>query len=173
MRKENLNYIIFITATLVFLNIYFGNSGLVISSVRQGLVLCADVVIPSLYIFIVVCNCISLSKYCDILSFPFLPYFRLLGINSRRIVSYCVLGILGGFATGGIMLDKIRCEFNCNENLFTVLSVIMTGNSPAFIVLAVGEHYLGNTSYGFMLYFSALFSSLIAAFLFLLHIPAQ
>ena len=144
--------------------IYFSSTQTVINAVKEGLTLCFEVVIPSLYVFIVLSNILSGLNCTRLLAVPFMPFFRLLKINSRRAAGCCILGILGGFATGGIMLDKIKKEYSCDENTMGILSILMSGNSPSFVILAVGKYYLGNTTLGIMLYFSSLLSAFITAF---------
>ena len=169
--KTAKNYIHF-SAVVLCLYIYFINSETVIASVKDGMNLCYNVVIPSLFVFMVICNIISNLNCCEMLAVPFMPYFRMININNRRIASYCIIAVLGGFATGGIMLDKIRSDFNCDKNTLDILSILMTGNSPSFVILAVGVHYLGSINLGVMIYLSITFSAFATAFIVsFIHTP--
>lgn len=150
---------------LFFMFVYFSNATTIMIAVKEGLLLCYDMVIPSLFVFIVICNILSCADFCDYLAIPFMPYFKLLGINNRKISSYCILGILGGFASGAVMIDKIRNEYSYDENTIGLLTVIMSGNSPSFVILAVGAYYLGNIYSGIIIYLSLLSSSFITTFI--------
>jgi len=165
MRYEQTKKYIQVIFIILVMYIYFKNSQLIVSSVKDGLLLCYNVVIPSLFVFMVICSIISNLSCCELLALPFMPYFRLIHINDKRVAAYCILSVMGGFATGGIMLDKLEKEFDCDKNTLGILSIIMTGNSPSFVILAVGLHYLRNIYMGIILYFSIISSAFITAFI--------
>lgn len=164
MRLNRFKTALQLAAVALCLVIYFCSTQTIISAVKEGLLLCFEVVIPSLYIFIVICNILSGLKCTQMIAVPFMPFFRLLKISSRQAAGYCILGILGGFATGGIMLDKIKKEYSCDKNTLSILSILMSGNSPSFVILAVGRYYLDNIKLGLVLYFSTLLSAFVTAF---------
>ena len=103
MKKTAVSFLL-----LFIMVIYFYNATTIIESVKEGLLLCYNTVIPSLFIFMVLSNIISCSDLCDYIAVPFMPYFKLLGIDNRKIASCCILGIIGGFATGALMIDKVH-----------------------------------------------------------------
>ena len=165
MQLEKIKKTAAIILLLFLIYIYFCNAHTVMEGVKEGLLLCYNTVIPSLYVFMVISNIISCTDLCEYIAVPFMPYFRLLHINDRKTASCCILGITGGFATGAVMLDKIHNEYGYDKNILGLLAVIMSGNSPSFVILAVGAYYLGNINIGIIIYFSVLISSLISAFL--------
>lgn len=165
MRLKSVKKYIQLASVLLCLYIYFANANAVLVAIKDGLYLCYNVVIPSLFIFMVICNTVSCLSCCELMAVPFMPFFRLVNINNRRIASYCILAAMGGFAVGGVMMDKIRLEFDCDENTLDILSVLMTGNSPSFIVLAAGVHYLENLQLGIMIYLSIILSAFSTAFI--------
>jgi len=150
---------------------YFFNSDSIVNSVKEGMLLCFDTVIPSLYIFMVLASVLSEFENADILSFPFVPLFRLLNITNRRIMTYCVLSIMGGFATGGYFLNRIDNEFCCEKNFKCILLLLTSNNSPAFIIVATGLKILGSLKTGILLYLSVLFSCYATAFILSFFIP--
>ena len=164
MRYEKTEKLLQTAAVLLCTGIYFKNAAGVMAAVKQALLLCYNVVIPSLFVFMVICSVVSCLECSSLLAVPFMPFFRLLHIENRRVAACCVLAVLGGFATGGIMLDRIRNEYNCDKNTLGILSILMTGNSPSFVILAVGVHYLENIRSGVILYLSVLLSACITAF---------
>ena len=150
---------------LLILCVYFGNLEEVMTFVKEAMNMCYTTVIPSLFIFMVLASFLSCLKYSYILCLPFFPAFRLLKIKDKRLITYIVLGIIGGFACGGYFLDKIRNEYKCSNNLAGIISILISNNSPAFVISAVGISMLGNTYSGIALYFSLLFSGFITAFI--------
>ena len=145
--------------------LYFYHSEIIISAVKEALFLCYDTVIPSLFLFIVFSCFVSGLKNIDLISIPFTPFLRILNISNRRIITYIVLSIFGGFATGGYFLNRINEEFDCDENMSKVLTVLLSGNSPSFVITAVGAKLLGNIKTGVMLYIALLLSAYMTAFL--------
>jgi len=156
---------------LFVIYIYFKNAGIIAVYIKDALQLCYNTVIPSLFIFMVLATFLSGLKCTEFLSLPFIPLFRLLNIKNRKTITYCILSVLSGFAVGGFFLDKINRETNCNKNMLGVLSVIMSNNSPAFVITAVGTCMLGHTASGVMLYCAILISCFITAFLFSFIFP--
>ncbi|MBQ5782604.1 MAG: hypothetical protein IIV99_04365, partial [Oscillospiraceae bacterium] len=127
--------------------------------------MCYNIIIPSLYPFMVVSSLTASSRYADAVSMPFAWIFRLLNINNRRVMTCCMLSIMGGFATGGYLLNEISISENPHKNMMRIISVVMTMNSPAFVISAVGLRMLGNVKIGFLLYISILISAFITAFI--------
>lgn len=153
------------------LAVYFFNAGTVVEAVKEGLLLCYNTVIPSLFVFMIIASALSCFKGSEILGFPFIPFFRLLKISDRKLISYCVLSMLGGFATGGQFLNKIGKEYNCDKNLNCVLALLAGNNSPAFVIIAVGLQMLGSIKTGVLLYISAIVSCYITAFIMSFILP--
>lgn len=166
-RKNNIKIVLVISA----LCLYFCNIKAINIYVKDALFLCYSTVIPSLFIFMVLATFLSGLKGVELLSLPFTALFRLLNIHNRKIISYCILSILGGFAAGGYFIDKIQKEYDCSENMIGVISIITSINSPAFVISAVGANMLGHISSGIILYFSILLSSFITAFIFSFIFP--
>ena len=151
--------------------IYFCNTKIIVQGVKEGLELCYNTIIPSLYIFMVISVFLSLSDYAEFISVPFVPFFRILNIRNKKITTYCVLSMLGGFATGGYFLNRIDQEFRCDKNLKHILTLLTSNNSPAFVITAVGTQMLKSTKTGIIIYFSVLVSGYITAFLLSFLLP--
>ena len=166
MLIEKIKIYIQIFLTIFLIYFYFDNSKYLSIYIIEGLYICYSIVIPSLFLFIVFTCYISNFEFIKILGYPFIPVFKLLKIENKEIISYCILSILGGFATGGYFLSKIKKEYTCNDNMIGVLSILSSNNSPAFVICAVGINMLGNYYSGILLYCSILLSSFITAFIF-------
>ena len=169
-RQNSKNYTIAVMAVLLII-FYFFNSAEISLYVQEAIYICYNTVIPSLFIFMVFTSYLSSVKGCEILALPFIPLFRLLNIHDKKIILYCVLSILSGFATGGYFLNRIKTEFNCNPNMLGVVSILVSCNSPAFVIVAVGANMFGNIYSGIILYCSVLLSCFITAFIFSFLFP--
>lgn len=158
---------------ILFVAVYFSASQAIVSGVKSGLQLCCNVIIPSLYPFMVVSCFIASSRYADAISRPFVFVFRLLNIKNRRVMTYCMLSIIGGFATGGYFLNVINCNENIPQNMQKILPVMMSLNSPSFVITAVGVQMLGSLESGVMLYVAVVVSAFITAFFMSFILPFE
>lgn len=171
MQKYPIKNVVHFLVAAGVIYLYFINSAAFSVYVKEALQLCYNTVIPSLFIFMVFASYLASMNLCRFISLPFVPVFRLLNICDRKIISYCVLGILSGFAAGGYFLNRIREEFDCDKNMLGIISIILSNNSPAFVISAVGTIMLGSFYSGIMLYCSILLSSIITAFIFSFLFP--
>ena len=171
MQNMNFKKMIYFIILITCLIIYFYNSDIIISAVKEAIMICYNTVIPSLYIFMIISSLLSTSVFADILGVIFSPLFRILNITDKKITAYCVLSILGGFAAGGYFLNKISHEYECDKNLRYLLTLITSNNSPAFIITAIGSQMLGNTKNGIMIYTSVIVSCYITVFLLSFILP--
>ncbi len=147
------------------LYMYFRHSNIISNSVKDALYICYDTLIPSLFVFMVISTVIADTKFSEYICIPFIPFFRLLKITDKKIMTYCIWGLLGGFASGGYFLNRILQEYSIDENLTKILTIITSLNSPAFIISVVGEKMTGNIYIGIMIYASVVLSAYITAFI--------
>ncbi len=171
MQNTKTKNIIYVIIVCIFLWLVLFNSHTVIYAVKDAMILCYNTVIPALFIFMILSSFLSELSASEIIAIPFMPLFRLIKINNRKIASYCVLSIIGGFAMGGYFLNKISEQTDENKNLATVLSILMSNNSPSFVILAVGVQMLGNFKIGIIIYLCILIASYITAFIFSFLLP--
>ena len=149
---------------IILLSILTVNAQQVMYFVKEGLIMCYERVIPSLYIFMVLSNYIADSNMIYFFSLPFRWFSELIKIKDKQFSAYLFLSLLGGFAVGANFMKKLE-ESGYDKNALKIAATAMTGNSFSFIVLAVGTGYLGNTNIGLMLFLSLMMANLITAFL--------
>lgn len=166
MQNQKKTNILLCLAFILLIYLYFDNYTAFSVYIKESMVLCYNTIIPSLFLFMVITSFLSSLDICEIAGLPFVPLFRLLNIKDRRIVSYCLLGILSGFASGGYYINKIKNEYNCHDNMLGVISILVSNNSPAFVISAVGHTMLDNIYAGIIIYISIIVSSFITAFIF-------
>jgi len=161
LKKINARFILFMFVSRTVIT----NPELVIQSVKNGMLVCYNNVIPSLYIFMVIANYRAQPEIMNLLSLPFRWYGRLMK-NEDNFFSGClILSIIGGFAVGANYLQMFE-KRGCSQNVLKVISVAMINNSFAFTVFTVGTNCLGNTACGLLIYSSLIASSMITAFIF-------
>ena len=128
--------------------------------VKEGLRASAQVVIPSLYLFMALSGTIAHSRAGELLSRPLSPLTRRLLKLPSCMGPALLLSAVGGYPVGAkaiaILLEQGRISrkdaqraicFCCNAG-------------PSFVITAVGVHLLGSARMGAVLLFVHLFCSL-------------
>ena len=141
------------------------NSQLIIQSVKNGMLICYNTVIPSLYLFMIIADYRAQPEIINMFSYIFRWYGRLLKINDNYYAGCLPIALMGGFAVGSNYLAKLQNMGYC-ENSLKVIAITLINNSFAFCVFSIGAVGLGNVWLGAILYASLTFSSLITAFIF-------
>lgn len=140
------------------------NPYLIIQSVKNGLLICYENIIPSLFVFMVIANYATQSDILNVLSVPLRFYGRLMKTEDKSYSGYLLLSLIGGFAVGAQFIKRLE-NAGYNEKATTVLGIAMINNSLGFCVFSVGAGMLKNYSTGILLYLSCTFASLVSAFI--------
>ena len=119
---------------------------------QHSLTLCAKVLIPSLFPFLILSDLILVSGAADRLGRLLgTPVKRLLGI-SRESVSAVLLGMLCGFPIGAKMAISLYEEGRIGREETERLLPLCSIPSPAFLIGSAGVSLLGNRTVGILLY---------------------
>ena len=151
--------LVFIMAFVLF------NPQLLIQSVKNGMLICYNSVIPSLYIFMIFANYRSQPEIMEFLSLPFRWYGRLMKVNDNYFSGCLAVSLLGGFAVGSNYINELK-QRGYDDKTLGILSIALINNSFSYCVFAVGLSAFGNIVPGVILYTSLVVSSMITAFIF-------
>lgn len=136
------------------------------AGVQNGLVCCAQRVLPALFPFFVVSNLLLSTRSAELLGLLLYPYTRFcLGIRDKQAATALLLSWLGGFAVAASSISQIYTEGRINKREASVLLVCGVGSSPAFVVNTVGLLMLRSTRLGVCLFFALLCSNLVCGIL--------
>lgn len=158
--KNTLKNLIFIFVMYIVCS----NPYMIMESVKNGLGICYESIIPSLFVFTVISNYARQSDILSLLSLPFYPYSKLMKVKDKSYSGYLLLSLIGGFAIGANMLKKLQDD-GYDEKALDVLGITMINNSFGFCVFTLGAGMLNNYFTGLLLYGALCLSSLITAFL--------
>ncbi len=129
--------------------------------IKEGLSLCADSVIPTLFPFMIISQFIVKSGVCDFLGRIFgsatAKIFRLPPVASSVIL----MSLIGGYPIGAKMTYDLLCDGKITQNAAQKLDLFCINAGPAFIIGTVGTLFLGSTRAGVILYCSVALSSVI------------
>ena len=134
-----------------------------INAAKNSVTVCLNVIIPSLFAFMVFSQIIVSSGAADILFYPLYKISRFWFKGSRREFGIFMLSLIGGYPVG-IKLLKEEIAYNKD---FTAIAEKMLCycycGSPAFIIQVAGLSVLGSSKAGLLAYISNVFACLTAA----------
>lgn len=160
--KKIIMYISFIMLTLLIL----ANPHASIEYARQGLILCYEMIIPSLFPFFVCSGLLIYSGFTEILSRMFtpvmLPLFRINGSGAAAFV----LGIISGYPLGAVTACSLYENNYLSKTEAERLLSFCNNSGPLFILGAIGVSLYGNPLIGWVLYLSHLLAAVSVGIIF-------
>ena len=135
-------------------------------AVQDGLLLCINVIVPSLFPFFVLSSLVvelGLSRYLGQLLNPIMvPLFRVNGACGTALA----LGFVSGYPVGARSVIELYKSGQCTKTEAERLLAFCNNSGPAFILGVVGTGILGSSSAGLVLYFAHLAASVLVGILF-------
>lgn len=163
-RKIQKSVLVFVTVTAGFLLISERES--VIKAVSDGLTLCGDVLIPSLFPFMVLSsfavNSGIFESESKILSFVMNKIFRLPAV----CVSAIVFGFIGGYPVGAKIISRLYEDGMIDQRDARHLFSFCINSGPAFSVSVAGMMLAGDKRAGYIILLSVCLSSIITGLVY-------
>ena len=160
--KKGLMYGTFIIMTILILI----NAQSSMEYVKKGLVLCYEIIIPSLFPFFVCSSLLIYSGFAQFLSRVFtpvmLPLFRINGSGSTAFV----LGIISGYPLGAITACSLYENRYLSKTETERLLGFCNNSGPLFILGAVGISLYQSPLIGWTLYISHILAAFTVGILF-------
>lgn len=163
MKKSGLlSVFITIAAAAVCILLITDSEGM-INAAKNSVTVCLNVIIPSLFAFMVFSQIMVSSGAADILFYPLYKISRFWFKGSRREFGIFMLSLIGGYPVG-IKLLKEEIAYNKNYTAIAekMLCYCYCG-SPAFIIQVAGLSVLGSSKAGLTAYVSNVLACLTAA----------
>ena len=147
--------------------------GQAMEAARTGLVLCGNVIIPSLFPFFVLSSLVvelGMSRYLGRALQPVMaPLFRVNGSCAAALA----LGIVGGYPVGARTAISLYESGQCSRTEAERLLAFCNNCGPAFILGVVGTGIFGSGRAGLLLYLGHIAASLAVGLLFRFYKPEQ
>ena len=160
---------------LVGLALLIATAGLVaapgeaITGAKDGLALCFNVIVPSLFPFFVLSSLVvdlGLAAYLGgALEGLMRPLFRVSGSCAAAVA----LGFIGGYPVGARTALQLYQQGLCTKTEAERLLAFCNNSGPAFILGVVGAGIFGDSRVGFLLYLTHALASLLVGLLFRFH----
>ena len=141
-----------ITATALAIAAMMLHSSEAVESAREGLYVCARVIIPSLFPFYVLSGLLSqlgMPYYLGRMLSPVMS--RLFGVSGEGASAF-VLGLSGGYPLGAADVVSLYKEGRCDKKEAEKLLSFCNNSGPAFIIGAAGAGIFGSAGTGLMLF---------------------
>lgn len=133
----------------------YGSNG-----VKKGLLFCSDILIPSLFPFMVISNFIVKSnislKIGKLMQFLTKTLFRLPGCTGPTIL----LGLIGGYPTSAIGIKSLFDKGEISESQANRMLYFSVGAGPGFVISFVGSKLLNNSKLGVIILASQIIASI-------------
>ena len=142
-------------------------------AMRDGIILCGNVILPSLFPFFVLSSLVvelGMSRYLGKLLEPVMaPLFRVNGNCATALA----LGFVGGYPVGARTAIQIYENGQCSPTEAERMLAFCNNSGPAFILGVVGAGVFGSGVAGLLLYLTHLMASLMVGVLFRFYKPGE
>jgi len=136
----------------------------VTQGVTDGLKICFNVILPSLFPFMVLSSYIVKSDALNFLYKIFYPFTKYILKQPACTVPAIIMGLVGGFPVGTKMAFLLLENGQITKNQAQRLCMFCVNGGPAFVITAVGVNMLGSSKAGIIIFASLCISSLIFGF---------
>lgn len=150
-----------VTLCCVGLVMLFTSSSQVADGIRDGLMLCAQVVIPSLFPFMVMSEFATRSGAADLLLKPLAKLLAPLLRLPPQACSSMLLSFFSGYPTGASLVARLIENKVIDSPTAARMMTYCVNAGPAMILFAVGSCMLGSIRVGWVLLACHLAASLI------------
>ncbi len=129
-------------------------------AVRDGLAMCAQMIIPSLLPFFIAVNLLNELGAARLISNALAPLGAKLGISGFGVTAF-IIGLTGGYPLGAAYIAQLRAQGLIGRGEASRLIVFCNNSGPAFIVGAAGIGVFSSAAAGFFLYAVHILAALI------------
>ena len=151
-------------AVTAYTVLFFTDPYSVTSGVRDGLVLCGNTLVPSLFPFLVISDYLVRSGLCNIigekLSSVTEKIFRLPGCSACVII----MSQIGGFPVGAKMISQLFENRELSQKQAVRMMYFCVNSGPAFLIGAIGSTMLSSNTAGIILFAVQTITSLLIGF---------
>ncbi|MBQ1991922.1 MAG: hypothetical protein II233_04010 [Clostridia bacterium] len=127
----------------------------------QGLLYCGNILIPSLFPFMVLSAFIVTGGFADIIGKYLSPVTKRIFHTGGATGGVILLGMCGGFPVGAKGVATLYNENKIDLDTAKALSMFLVGGGPGFVVCVVGGTLYNSVTTGLILWASQLVAQII------------
>lgn len=129
----------------------------------RGLLLCSEVIIPSLFPFSVITLFLFSCGFTDYARRALLkPAKAIFGLSGEALL-IVLISFIGGFPVGARLIDKCYSEGKISESTAKRMLSYSVNPGPAFVIIGIGQTMMANVKIGVILFTSGILASLTIA----------
>ena len=133
---------------------------------KNGILLCQDIIIPSLFPFFVCSGLLVYSGFCEILAKLFKPIMKpLFNINPSGSAAF-ILGLISGYPLGAVTTCQLYNSLYVSKSEAERLLAFCNNSGPLFILGAVGVSIYHSPQAGMLLYCAHILGAISVGILF-------
>ncbi len=151
--------IYFTMFSIVFFSKEFSNG------IKDGMNVSLNLVIPSLFIFMVFSNIIMNSNLKHMIAYPFRLIGKYIFKIDQQYLSIVILSLIGGYPIGAKLLCAAVKQDGMPVETAERMLCYCVNCGPAFLISAVGLSIFGNIKIGLILYLSQITACIVVGFL--------
>ncbi len=160
--KSGISVILLSLAMLLFLLLTIMDPSASYSGVKRGLIICSEVLIPSLFPFSV-CSTFLMRS----ISFKNVAKNRITSkFGGTECIAVYLFSLLGGYPVGAGLVESLCSSKKIDKLRAQNMLCFCVNSGPAFIILAVGSGVLNSKAAGLVLLLSHMLASLVLFFIF-------
>ncbi|MEG1448858.1 MAG: hypothetical protein RSC41_05955, partial [Oscillospiraceae bacterium] len=131
------------------------------AGVKSGLIICGNIIIPSLFLFMVFTAFFQKSGGIFLVSKILSPLTRyVLGLD-KSLGGVILLSLIGGYPVGGRLISSMVDEKQIPLNVAEKMLPFCVNAGPSFLITAVGVSMYQSFRFGVFLYISQITTSLL------------
>lgn len=159
--KLKIKPVVLCLSVLLFLSVLLLFPSISSDGIRNGLNYSVNLLIPSLFPFMVLSSFVIRSDFSKIIGKIFAPITKFLFKLPAICSSAIILSLVGGFPVGAKCVQLLYKDKKITENQVQQMMLFCVCSGPAFLITAVGSIMLQNTTVGIILYISQIISCII------------
>jgi len=152
MKIGRIKFAVLALFMLLAVILLFTDGNRVETGIRQGLLICSNIIIPSLFPFMVLLGFINKSGISAAAGRLFSPVCRVLFGLPGTAAATVALSFIGGYPVGTSGVNSLYKGGLITLRQARLMICFCVSAGPAFIVSAVGGAMLGSHRFGFMLF---------------------
>ncbi len=158
-----ISFIILVLYLTVFL-VLFPKASL--SAATGAINLCLDTIIPSLFPFFVCSGLLSALGFSSLCSRFLSPIMRpLFSLPGSGAITF-ILGLVSGYPVGASSAADLYASGQCTKCEAERMTAFCNNSGPLFVIAVVGQSFLGNARFGYILYASHILSAVLVGLIF-------
>lgn len=130
------------------------NSKTISNSVLNSLLICINVLIPSIFIFLIISNFCQETNVLKFVLKPFDPVFKKLFKTNKNLTSTIFFSLICGYPTGAYLISNLLENEQISKKTATRLLCFCVNSGPAFLIGAISVPFTGNIVIGMILFIS-------------------